>query len=87
MSEFKNFERCALCGQQTRFGPHVYEGRPIPLWNVFLCNICDSSNHDGIVPHMHPKFIGELKASGAPMMLNEDGFLKIPPRYATGSSY
>lgn len=70
---------CFLCRRPFQFGPHVYNGRPIRQWDIIACDICISSNWDGLVPDQHPRLIERLKAKGIPIELNAKGWLPIPP--------
>ena len=47
----KFFYDCDLCTRPFQFGPHIYNGRPIPTWGgVMVCSQCERMNWDGIVP-------------------------------------
>ena len=71
---------CFLCQQQRQCGPSRYDGRNVPSWNVWICNICRSGNWDGIVTtSSHGQHIvAHLKANGIEVHLNEKGHLPIP---------
>ncbi len=71
---------CFLCQRPFQFGRHLYAGRPIRQWDIIACDICLSSNWDGLVPSQHPRLIEHLNARGVPIQLNEQGWLPIPPR-------
>lgn len=80
-TEPKFFYDCDLCRQPFQFGPHVYNGRPIPQWEkVMICSQCESGNWDGIVPQTHPHFMKLLEERGVPVSLNIEGWLSIPGR-------
>lgn len=69
---------CFLCRRQFQFGPHRYDGRAIPTWGVRFCDVCISSNHDGIVPEAHPELMDQLARKGVTVTLNARGWLPIP---------
>lgn len=71
---------CDLCSRPFQFGPHVYQGRPIKTWDIMACDICTSSNWDGLVPQQHPRLMQHLKDIGVEVKLNDEGWLPIPPR-------
>lgn len=79
-SEPKTLYDCFLCSRPFQFGPHVYAGRSIKAWDIIACDICTSSNWDGLVPQQHPRLIAHLKERGVEIRLNEEGWLPIPPR-------
>jgi hypothetical protein len=43
-----------------------------------ICEICSSSNWDGIVTGNYPHLVQYLEKEGIPVELNEKGFLRIP---------
>lgn len=66
-----------------QFGPHAYNGRKINPWGgIMICDSCESANHDGIVLELYPKLEAHLKAIGVKPIMNESGWLQIPPRGA-----
>lgn len=82
MDQTAFFETCILCDRKFQFGPHRYDGRPIPTWGVSVCRLCEASNWDGVVPSSHPRVIEHLQAKGVEIKLNAKGWLPIPPRGA-----
>jgi hypothetical protein len=76
----KTFYECFLCSQPFQFGPHVYNGRHIPQWDVQLCDRCLRGNWDGIVLEGHPNLKRHLAEKGVEIRLNARGWLDIPPR-------
>ena len=40
---------CFLCQLPRQCGPHRYEERNIPAWDVWICDLCCGGNWDGIV--------------------------------------
>jgi hypothetical protein len=71
---------CILCQRPFRHGPHVYNGRYIRQWDDYLCQSCDGGNHDGIVGGSWPGFIERLKTRGVEPVINDRGWIVIPPR-------
>ncbi len=51
------FYVCMLCEHPFLFGPHVYDGRLIPAWDLQFCNDCLGKHMDGIVPQSYPKLM------------------------------
>lgn len=45
-----------------------------------LCDNCERGNWDGIVLEMHPHLHTHLKKIGVVPVMNEKGWLPIPPR-------
>jgi hypothetical protein len=71
---------CGLCGQEFQFGPHRYAGRKVVVWNVIVCDTCDSMNHDGLDPHQHRELMARLKDEGVALQKLPGGFIAIPGR-------
>jgi hypothetical protein len=69
---------CFLCKRDFQFGPNRYAGRGIGAWNIRICDLCESMNHDGIVPHQHPELMAHLAQQGVTVQLNAKGWLPIP---------
>ena len=78
MNETKTMTACFLCKRQVQVGPHRYEGRNVPAWNVFICDTCRSANWDGVVPGTYPHLIEHLKSHRIEIKLNAKGWLDIP---------
>lgn len=75
---YRHMEDCFLCRRQFQFGPQRYSGRGIGHWKIALCEMCESSNHDGIVLEQHPRLKAHLEALGVKIILNGKGWLDIP---------
>lgn len=69
---------CFLCKSHFQFGPHVYDGRRIPRWDIMVCRRCYDGNWDGIVLESHPQLEKHLNALGIGVHLNEKGWLNWP---------
>ncbi len=69
---------CFLCKTQFQFGPHTYNGRRIPPWDIMVCSSCYGGNWDGLVLSSHPRLEAHLKARGIKIHLNEKGWLNWP---------
>jgi hypothetical protein len=69
--------QCFMCGEEYQFGPHRYEGKNIPRYNIGVCNICYEANWDGWAPPEYEnKLIAHLKKEGIPIPeRNEKGWL------------
>ena len=69
MVEEKIMCHCAIpdCNRAFQMGPHVYEGRYIPRYNLTVCKACYEGNWDGW-HHDYEKFIlAHLKKKGLPV--------------------
>jgi hypothetical protein len=69
---------CFLCKRSFKIGPHLYEGKRIPSWNIMICDTCRDSNWDGIVPNSHKDLVEYLEVQGIEIHLNEKGWINIP---------
>lgn len=65
---------CSLCGRQFQFGPHRYDGKHIPRYQITVCMSCWDGNWDGWAPHLEERLIAHLQQKGIP----------IPERNAKG---
>jgi len=48
-------------------GAHIYNGRTLPHYEMFVCKICFEANWDGIAPIREATFERHLKAKGIPL--------------------
>ncbi|HEX3723307.1 MAG TPA: hypothetical protein VHV31_10975 [Nitrolancea sp.] len=71
---------CGLCHREFQFGPHRYVGRWVRSWGISICDMCESANHDGIVPQQHPDLVRRLTDEGVPLQRLPGGFFRIPHR-------
>ena len=39
MSDEKFMTSCELCGKSFRFGPHIYDGKVIPRYEITVCMV------------------------------------------------
>lgn len=74
---------CFLCEQGFAYGQGRYDGRAIPAWGVNICRQCEAMNHDGLVPHHHPRLLVHFEGQGITPRRTEDGFILIPPYGST----
>jgi hypothetical protein len=70
MAQYNHMVQCFLCKRPFRFGAHVYDGARIANWDIMVCHRCRRTNHDGIVPALHPDLIAHLKARGIEATIN-----------------
>jgi hypothetical protein len=70
--------RCFLCRGQFQCGPGRYDGRSIPEWDIGVCDVCITSNWDGIMLGRYPHLVEHLKAKGIPIELNAKEWLDWP---------
>ena len=67
---------CDICGNDYQFGPHRYEGKTIPCYQLSVCMTCYEGNWDGWAPHLEGKVLEHLKSRGLPIpMRNDSGWL------------
>lgn len=41
---------CFLCKREFQFGPNRYPGRGVGVWDIRICDPCETMNHDGSRP-------------------------------------
>jgi len=70
--------KCFLCGGQFQFGPNAYLGKPVPAWDIMVCNNCHAWNRDGIVPETYPHLVEHLEARGTRPEKNAEGRILWP---------
>jgi hypothetical protein len=80
MSSDDTMIECFLCGREFQYGGHIYNGRRVPAWDVWLCDVCDKGNRDGIANLTYQKKVAKhLKTQGLPAPpLNDKGWVPIP---------
>lgn len=66
MANKEIFIKCDLCGNEFQFGPHIYNGHHISLYNITVCKSCWIGNHDGWAPHLEDKVLANLASEGKP---------------------
>lgn len=62
MSSDDFIERCNVCGKNFQFGPHQYDGRHIPLYEITVCKSCWDAHRDGWAPHLEDRVTAKLKS-------------------------
>jgi hypothetical protein len=78
MPEFKHMCACFLCKREFQFGPHRYDGRRIPTWDIMVCDTCYQGNHDGIVPNTYPHLPEYLRSLAITIQTNDKGWIPFP---------
>ena len=78
MSEIPYMAECFLCKKPFQFGPHIYNGRKIPAWDMLVCSGCYTGNWDGIVPEVRPHIIPYLQSKEIEVKLNQQGWIDWP---------
>lgn len=58
---------CFTCGGEFQFGPHIYSGTHIRMYNMTVCRDCYAANHDGWAPHFEAKILKHLRSEGLPI--------------------
>ena len=69
---------CFLCEREAQMGPHVYNIRNVPGWEIHACDGCVKGNWDGVVPIMHPRLVKYLKSQNIQITLNSEGWIDWP---------
>jgi hypothetical protein len=77
VAETPHMIKCFLCELPFQFGPHVYNGRRIPEWDI-VCSGCYKGNWDGIVPETRPHLLPYLKSKGIDVKPNAQGWIDWP---------
>jgi hypothetical protein len=57
---------CDVCGAPFQFGPHVYAGKSIPLYEIMVCTSCYKGNWGGWQPRLEGRVLQKLGAAGRP---------------------
>lgn len=69
---------CTFCQRTFQHGPHRYEGRGVPGWDAHICDPCDATLDDGLVPAQHPALMRRLAEAGVPLAQTGKGWIVIP---------
>ncbi len=69
---------CLMCETRFSFGPHAYGGRHVSAWSAMICNECQTSNWDGIVPGSYQSLENHLAAQGVVVERNANGYILWP---------
>lgn len=77
MENYKLMFNCDVCGLPYQHGPHRYEGHSLSCYgDIFACDACWKSNHDGWAPHYERVLLDHLERQGLPIPTrNEKGLL------------
>lgn len=67
MKEQKFIYDCGICGAAFQFGPHLYEGKHIPSYNLTVCKTCWEVNWDGWGPGAERALLAHLERQGLPL--------------------
>jgi len=67
MAKEKFMSRCFLCGREYQMGPHKYDGKYIPRYEMSVCMSCYEGNWDGWSPGCEEIIIAHLKQKGLPI--------------------
>ena len=60
----KIMRECDLCRNNYQMGPHRYEGKFIPRYQLSVCGTCYDGNWDGWAPHLEATLLAHLKKKG-----------------------
>jgi hypothetical protein len=69
---------CFLCGSAIVDKPHEHHWKHVRQWNVTICQVCQKSNWDGIVPASYPQLVEHLESQGVDIEYNAKGWIDIP---------
>jgi hypothetical protein len=69
---------CFLCKQSFRFGPQVYDGRPVRPRGIMICRTCNDTGSSGLVPGAYPRLVPYLRSKGLKISLNAKGRIDLP---------
>jgi hypothetical protein len=81
--ESKFMQHCELCGTNVQFGAHIYDGKFIPAYKLFVCSSCYAANWDGWAPNYESAVTRHLREDYAwqrPHDIPRNRFLKIRRR-------
>lgn len=78
MQAFEHMCDCFLCRRAFQCGPHRYDGRRIPAWDIMVCDTCYRGNHDGIVPETYPHLAEHLRSRAIVIETNAKGWIPWP---------
>ncbi len=53
--------KCFTCDNEFTFGPNIYDGKHINIYDIDICNNCYISNHDGWSPLHEEKILNHIK--------------------------
>lgn len=75
MPKNKVMMRCFMCDNEFQFGPHRYDGKYVPRYDIWVCRICYNGNWDGWGPQFEDRLIEHLNKEGIPVPeKNENGW-------------
>lgn len=57
-------EKCFLCHNSFKYGPHEYDGKLLNGYDVMVCQNCYKNNGDGWAPHYENDLLEHLEAEG-----------------------
>jgi hypothetical protein len=69
---------CFLCEKKAQMGPHVYNIRHIPKWDIEVCDNCRKWNWDGLLPERNTRLVEYLNSRQIPIELNSSGWIAWP---------
>jgi hypothetical protein len=76
MDDVRFMKTCSLCNMPYQYGPHRYDGKHIPRYDLDVCTGCYKANEDGWSPAHEKKILKHLEEKGLPRPeRNEKGWL------------
>ena len=76
MTDPKFMQHCEPCGTNVQFGAHIYDGKFIPAYKVFVCCVCYDANLDGWTAQYESAITRHLRDDGLSVPArNEKGWL------------
>jgi hypothetical protein len=67
MEAHKVMLHCDLCNKEFQFGPHKFDGKHIPRYQITVCKPCWDGNWDGWAPHLEKRLISHIEKNGLPV--------------------
>lgn len=75
MSKPKVMHSCDMCRTNYQMGPHIYDGKYIPRYELNVCKICYDGNWDGWSSHYEKKLLSHIEKHNIhPPERNEKGW-------------
>jgi hypothetical protein len=67
MASDKILLNCDLCKREYQMGPHRYDGKRVPRYDITVCLVCYNSNWDGWNPRYEEFLLSNLTQKGLPI--------------------
>jgi len=67
---------CFFCKRSFQCGPHRYDGRRYPAWDMNICDSCYGANWDGFLATN--RLVEHLKSRSVSFQYNDKGHILRP---------